>query len=311
MQSSDTHLLQDAISTLDKEESPDEIMKDEDILKGISLHDPVRIYMREISHVPLLNADEEILLARRIEEGDEEAKDKLIQGNLRLVVSVAKRFVGKGVPFLDLIQEGNIGLMKATEKFDYTLGYKFSTYATWWIRQSISRAIADTGKTIRIPVHMTDFINRVQRTAKSLVLELGREPSYEEIAARLGLKPSKVSEALRVCGDTVSLDTPIGEEEDNHLGDFIKDETHLSPLETALRDALKDDIEDALTTLNEREQSVLRLRYGLDGDMPYTLEEIGKMMGVTRERARQIESRALHKLSSPGCGTRLAVYMYA
>lgn len=264
-----------------------------------SVDDSVKIYLKDIGKVPLLTADQEIELAKRMEEGDEEAKHILSEANLRLVVSIAKRYVGRGMQFLDLIQEGNLGLMKAVEKFDYTKGFKFSTYATWWIRQAITRAIADQARTIRIPVHMVETINKQVRATRQLLQKLGREPSAEEIAAYLGCSVERVREIQKIAQDPVSLETPIGEEEDSHLGDFIEDHTSQSPSEVAEGNMLKEQLIQVLNTLTPREEKVLRLRYGLDDSHPRTLEEVGKEFNVTRERIRQIEAKALRKLRHP------------
>jgi RNA polymerase primary sigma factor len=267
------------------------------------------MYLKEIGKVPLLSADEEIELAKRMEQGDEEAKKRLCEANLRLVVSIAKRYVGRGMLFLDLIQEGNIGLMKAVEKFDVTKGYKFSTYATWWIRQAITRAIADQARTIRVPVHMVETINKLARIQRQLTLELNREPSEEEIAKKMNTTVDKVREIYKISQDPVSLETPIGEEDDSHLGDFIKDERNLSPEEFATNEMLKDEISQVLETLTEREEKVIRLRFGLEDGKPRTLEEVGQMFGVTRERIRQIEAKALRKLRHPSRSRKLRDYM--
>ena len=276
-----------------------EIMNDKDILDGVSLEDPVRIYLKEIGNIPLLTAEEEVFLAQRIEQGDVAAKKQLIEANLRLVVSIAKKFVGRGMSFLDLIQEGNIGLMKAVEKFDYRKGNKFSTYATWWIRQSITRGIADTGKTIRVPVHMVETINKTMRTSRLLLQELGREPTSQELADKLGMSVQKVEEILKTSRDPVSLDTPIGEEEDSQLGDFIPDDTSISLIDSVSRTMLKKELDEAMKSLNDRERDVLKLRFGLQDGRPRTLEEVGKEFNVTRERIRQIEAKALRKLRNP------------
>ncbi|MBQ6381300.1 MAG: RNA polymerase sigma factor RpoD [Clostridia bacterium] len=271
--------------------------------------DPVKVYLKEIGKVPLLTPEEEIDLAMRIAENDEAAKRRLSEANLRLVVSIAKRYVGRGMQFLDLIQEGNLGLIKAADKFDYTKGFKFSTYATWWIRQAITRAIADQARTIRIPVHMVETINKVKKANSQLLHENGRDPTPEEIAERLGMPADKVREILRVAQEPVSLETPIGEEEDSHLGDFIPDDTSLSPIDAATMDALKRDLAAVLKTLTDREASVLRMRFGLDDGQPKTLEEVGTKFGVTRERIRQIEAKALRKLKHPSRIKKLADYM--
>ncbi|WP_067931074.1 RNA polymerase sigma factor RpoD [Alicyclobacillus kakegawensis] len=276
---------------------------------GVKISDPVRMYLKEIGRVPLLSAQEEIELAKRIEEGDEEAKQRLTEANLRLVVSIAKRYVGRGMLFLDLIQEGNLGLIKAVEKFDYRKGYKFSTYATWWIRQAITRAIADQARTIRIPVHMVETINKLIRVSRQLLQELGREPTAEEIAAEMDMSPEKVREIQKIAQEPVSLETPIGEEDDSHLGDFIPDDEALAPADAAAYELLKEQLEDVLDTLTEREENVLRLRFGLDDGRTRTLEEVGKVFGVTRERIRQIEAKALRKLRHPSRSKRLKDFL--
>lgn len=276
---------------------------------GVKISDPVRMYLKEIGRVPLLSATDEIELAKRIEDGDEEAKRRLAEANLRLVVSIAKRYVGRGMLFLDLIQEGNLGLIKAVEKFDYRKGYKFSTYATWWIRQAITRAIADQARTIRIPVHMVETINKLIRISRQLLQELGREPSAEEIAAEMDLSPEKVREIQKIAQEPVSLETPIGEEDDSHLGDFIPDDEALAPADAAAYELLKEQLEDVLDTLTEREENVLRLRFGLDDGRTRTLEEVGKVFGVTRERIRQIEAKALRKLRHPSRSKRLKDFL--
>lgn len=294
----------------------DEEMEDEEfdlndlsVPPGVKINDPVRMYLKEIGRVPLLSADEEIQLAHRIENGDEEAKRRLAEANLRLVVSIAKRYVGRGMLFLDLIQEGNMGLIKAVEKFDYKKGFKFSTYATWWIRQAITRAIADQARTIRIPVHMVETINKLIRVSRQLLQELGREPSPEEIAEKMDLTPEKVREILKIAQEPVSLETPIGEEDDSHLGDFIEDQEALAPSDAAAYELLKEQLEDVLDTLTDREENVLRLRFGLDDGRTRTLEEVGKVFGVTRERIRQIEAKALRKLRHPSRSKRLKDFL--
>jgi RNA polymerase primary sigma factor len=276
---------------------------------GIKINDPVRMYLKEIGRVQLLSADEEVQLAKRIEKGDEEAKRRLAEANLRLVVSIAKRYVGRGMLFLDLIQEGNMGLIKAVEKFDHGKGFKFSTYATWWIRQAITRAIADQARTIRIPVHMVETINKLIRVSRQLLQELGREPAPEEIAAEMELSVEKVREIMKIAQEPVSLETPIGEEDDSHLGDFIEDQEALAPADAAAYELLKEQLEDVLDTLTEREENVLRLRFGLDDGRTRTLEEVGKVFGVTRERIRQIEAKALRKLRHPSRSKRLKDFL--
>ena len=276
---------------------------------GISIEDPVRMYLKEIGKVPLLSAEEEIDLAMRMEAGDEEAKKRLAEANLRLVVSIAKRYVGRGMLFLDLIQEGNLGLIKAVEKFDYRKGYKFSTYATWWIRQAITRAIADQARTIRIPVHMVETINKLIRVSRQLLQELGREPLPEEIAEEMGMPVERVREILKISQEPVSLETPIGEEEDSHLGDFIQDDNVPVPADAAAFTLLKEQLVEVLETLTEREQKVLRLRFGLDDGRARTLEEVGKEFNVTRERIRQIEAKALRKLRHPSRSRKLRDYL--
>ncbi|GGN96697.1 RNA polymerase sigma factor RpoD [Saccharibacillus kuerlensis] len=276
---------------------------------GIKINDPVRMYLKEIGRVPLLSADDEVGLAKRIKEGDEEAKRRLAEANLRLVVSIAKRYVGRGMLFLDLIQEGNMGLIKAVEKFDYQKGFKFSTYATWWIRQAITRAIADQARTIRIPVHMVETINKLIRVSRQLLQEYGREPSPEEIAAEMELSVEKVREIMKIAQEPVSLETPIGEEDDSHLGDFIEDQEALAPADAAAYELLKEQLEDVLDTLTDREENVLRLRFGLDDGRTRTLEEVGKVFGVTRERIRQIEAKALRKLRHPSRSKRLKDFL--
>ena len=281
---------------IDKEE---EVEIDLSIPEGIALDDPVRMYLKEIGRVPLLSAEEEVELAQRMEAGDETARHRLEEANLRLVVSIAKRYVGRGMLFLDLIQEGNLGLLKAVEKFDYSKGYKFSTYATWWIRQAITRAIADQARTIRIPVHMVETINKLIRVSRQLLQELGRDASPEEIAKEMGLSAARVREIMKIAQEPVSLETPIGEEEDSHLGDFIEDEAALDPADAASMMLLKEQISEVLKTLAPREAEVLRLRFGLEDGRSRTLEEVGQSFGVTRERIRQIEAKALRKLRHP------------
>ena len=304
----------------DFEEEPDiEDLKEVEELKldeitdtsfeGISVDDPVRMYLREIGKIPLLTFDEELDLAKRILEGDEEAKQKLAESNLRLVVSIAKKYVGRGMLFLDLIQEGNMGLIKAVEKFDYTKGFKFSTYATWWIRQAITRAIADQARTIRIPVHMVETINRLIRTSRLLLQRLGREPSPEEIAKEMDLPVEKVMEIQKIAQDPVSLETPIGEEDDSHLGDFIQDEDSPAPQDSASFTLMKEQLDEVMNTLTPREAKVLKLRFGLEDGRARTLEEVGKEFEVTRERIRQIEAKALRKLRHPSRSKRLRDYM--
>mgnify|MGYP000949511621 FL=1 len=283
---------------IDKDEV-EEVEIDLSVPEGVALDDPVRMYLKEIGRVPLLTAEEEVDLARRMEAGDESARHRLEEANLRLVVSIAKRYVGRGMLFLDLIQEGNLGLLKAVEKFDYSKGYKFSTYATWWIRQAITRAIADQARTIRIPVHMVETINKYIRISRQLLQELGRDPTPEEIAKHMGLSALRVREIMKIAQEPVSLETPIGEEEDSHLGDFIEDEAALDPADAASMMLLKEQIADVLKTLAPREAEVLRLRFGLEDGRSRTLEEVGQSFGVTRERIRQIEAKALRKLRHP------------
>ena len=294
---------------IDNDTEEVEIIDDADILEGVSLEDPVRMYLKEIGKVPLLSADEEIKLAKRMEEGDEVAKKKLAEANLRLVVSIAKRYTGRGMSFLDLVQEGNLGLIKAVEKFDYRKGYKFSTYATWWIRQSITRAIADQARTIRIPVHMVETMNRVNRTSRRLLQEYGREPTPEEIAEAMNLPVERVLEISKISQEPVSLETPIGEEEDSHLGDFIQDEHIPVPADEAAHTLLREQLEKVMDTLSEREQKVLALRFGLEDGKPHTLEEVGREFQVTRERIRQIEAKALRKLRHPTRSRKLRDFL--
>ena len=293
-----------------KDDTPMEIEEiDLSLPKGISIDDPVRMYLKEIGKIPLLKPHEEVELARRMHEGDELAKQRLVEANLRLVVSIAKRYVGRGMLFLDLIQEGNLGLIKAVEKFDYVKGFKFSTYATWWIRQAITRAIADQARTIRIPVHMVETINKLIRVSRQLLQELGRDPKPEEIAKEMDMTEDKVREIMKIAQDPVSLETPIGEEEDSHLGDFIPDDDAPAPAEAAAYSLLKEQIEDVLGSLNEREQKVLKLRFGLEDGRARTLEEVGKEFDVTRERIRQIEAKALRKLRRPSRSKKLKDYL--
>ena len=292
-----------------EEEEVDMENIDLSVPEGVSIEDPVRMYLKEIGKVPLLSAEREIELAKRMEEGDEDAKKELAEANLRLVVSIAKRYVGRGMLFLDLIQEGNLGLIKAVEKFDYHKGYKFSTYATWWIRQAITRAIADQARTIRIPVHMVETINKLIRVSRQLLQELGREPLPEEIAKELDMPVERVREILKISQEPVSLETPIGEEEDSHLGDFIQDDNVPVPADAAAFTMLKEQLEDVLSTLTDREQKVLRLRFGLDDGRARTLEEVGKEFNVTRERIRQIEAKALRKLRHPSRSRKLKDYL--
>ena len=310
----------------DLEDMDDELMDDDDVVltdedevdvenidlsvpEGVSIEDPVRMYLKEIGKVPLLSAEEEIELAKRMEKGDEEAKKKLAEANLRLVVSIAKRYVGRGMLFLDLIQEGNLGLIKAVEKFDYRKGYKFSTYATWWIRQAITRAIADQARTIRIPVHMVETINKLIRVSRQLLQELGREPTPEEIAAEMNMPVERVREILKISQEPVSLETPIGEEEDSHLGDFIQDDNVPVPVDAAAYTLLREQLEEVLNTLTDREKKVLSLRFGLEDGRGRTLEEVGKEFNVTRERIRQIEAKALRKLRHPTRSRKLRDYL--
>ncbi|MCR5237902.1 MAG: RNA polymerase sigma factor RpoD [Lachnospiraceae bacterium] len=294
---------------IEAEEEVDVENVDLSIPDSVSIEDPVRMYLKEIGKVPLLSAEEEVELAKRMELGDQEAKNKLAEANLRLVVSIAKRYVGRGMLFLDLIQEGNLGLIKAVEKFDYRKGYKFSTYATWWIRQAITRAIADQARTIRIPVHMVETINKLIRVSRQLLQELGREPTPEEIAAEMNMPVEKVREILKISQEPVSLETPIGEEEDSHLGDFIQDEQVPVPADAAAFELLKEQLNEVLDTLTEREQKVLRLRFGLDDGKARTLEEVGRQFNVTRERIRQIEAKALRKLRHPSRSRKLKDYL--
>ncbi len=285
------------------------LLDDNTLTKDLNINDPVRMYLKEIGQIKLLTNEEELDLADRILAGDEQAKTILAEANLRLVVSIAKRYVGRGMLFLDLIQEGNIGLMKAVEKFDVSKGYKFSTYATWWIRQAITRAIADQARTIRVPVHMVETINKLARIQRQLTLELNREPSEEELAKKMNTSVDKIREIYKISQEPVSLETPIGEEDDSHLGDFIKDEHNMSPEEYATNEMLKDEISDILLTLTEREEKVIRLRFGLEDGKARTLEEVGQLFGVTRERIRQIEAKALRKLRHPSRSRKLRDYL--
>ena len=298
-----------AQADIDEEKGEEETDIDLSIPEGISIDDPVRMYLKEIGRVPLLSADEEIALAKRMEAGDEEAQKELAEANLRLVVSIAKRYVGRGMLFLDLIQEGNLGLIKAVEKFDYNKGYKFSTYATWWIRQAITRAIADQARTIRIPVHMVETINKLIRVSRQLLQQLGREPAPEEIAEAMEISVERVREIMKIAQEPVSLETLIGEEEDSHLGDFIEDQDAPAPAEAASFMLLKEQLEEVLDTLTEREERVLRLRFGLDDGRARTLEEVGQNFGVTRERIRQIEAKALRKLRHPSRSRKLKDFL--
>jgi RNA polymerase primary sigma factor len=313
----DFTLIIDDDEDVDSESEDDGIVVDENgeididasLTKGIAVDDPVRMYLKEIGKVPLLSAEEEIELAKRMENGDEEAKKRLCEANLRLVVSIAKRYVGRGMLFLDLIQEGNLGLIKAVDKFDYRKGYKFSTYATWWIRQAITRSIADQARTIRIPVHMVETINKLIRVSRQLLQTYGREPSPEEIAKEMGISVDKVREIQKIAQEPVSLETPIGEEEDSHLGDFIPDEDVPAPAEAAAFSMLKEQLVEVLDTLTERERKVLKLRFGLEDGRSRTLEEVGKEFDVTRERIRQIEAKALRKLRHPSRSKKLKDYL--
>ncbi len=301
------------IDVMDEVKEEETVSEKEDdsisVPEGVNIDDPVRMYLKEIGKVPLLTAEEEIDLAQRMGQGDESAKRKLVEANLRLVVSIAKRYVGRGMLFLDLIQEGNLGLIKAVEKFDYQKGFKFSTYATWWIRQAITRAIADQARTIRIPVHMVETINKLIRVSRQLLQEYGREPLPEEIAAEMGIPEDKVREIMKIAQEPVSLETPIGEEEDSHLGDFIPDDDAPAPAEAAAFTLLKEQLMDVLDTLTSREEKVLRLRFGLDDGRARTLEEVGKEFNVTRERIRQIEAKALRKLRHPSRSKKLKDYL--
>ena len=300
-------LAEAGIQIVDEAERDRELF--EQALTDVGLDDPVKMYLKDIGRVPLLTADEEVELAKRMQENDEAAKKRLSEANLRLVVSIAKRYVGRGMLFLDLIQEGNLGLMKAVEKFDYQKGFKFSTYATWWIRQSITRAIADQARTIRIPVHMVETINKLTRVQRVLLQELGREPTPSEIAEKMGITEERVHEILKIAQDPVSLETPIGEEEDSHLGDFIEDEKTATPSDSVASTMLKEQLFGVLDTLTPREEKVLRLRYGIDDGKPRTLEEVGKEFNVTRERIRQIEAKALRKLRHPSRSKKLKDFL--
>ena len=311
-ENSGDELLLDNDMDMDGREDEEEVELDKidlSVPEGVSIEDPVRMYLKEIGKVSLLSADEEIELAKRMEKGDEAAKKRLAEANLRLVVSIAKRYVGRGMLFLDLIQEGNLGLIKAVEKFDYRKGYKFSTYATWWIRQAITRAIADQARTIRIPVHMVETINKLIRVSRQLLQELGREPTPEEIAEEMDMPVDRVREILKISQEPVSLETPIGEEEDSHLGDFIQDDNVPVPADAAAFTLLKEQLVEVLSTLTDREQKVLRLRFGLDDGRARTLEEVGKEFNVTRERIRQIEAKALRKLRHPSRSRKLKDYL--
>ena len=311
-ENSGDELLLDNDMDMDGMEDEEEVELDKidlSVPEGVSIEDPVRMYLKEIGKVSLLSADEEIELAKRMEKGDEAAKKRLAEANLRLVVSIAKRYVGRGMLFLDLIQEGNLGLIKAVEKFDYRKGYKFSTYATWWIRQAITRAIADQARTIRIPVHMVETINKLIRVSRQLLQELGREPTPEEIAEEMDMPVDRVREILKISQGPVSLETPIGEEEDSHLGDFIQDDNVPVPADAAAFTLLKEQLVEVLSTLTDREQKVLRLRFGLDDGRARTLEEVGKEFNVTRERIRQIEAKALRKLRHPSRSRKLKDYL--
>ncbi len=297
----------DSEKTLTKDEPL--ILNDDEITKDVNINDPVRMYLKEIGKISLLSAEEELDLSKRAATGDEMAKNILAESNLRLVVSIAKRYVGRGLLFLDLIQEGNIGLMKAVDKFDYDKGFKFSTYATWWIRQAITRALADQARTIRVPVHMVETINKMARIQRQLTLELNREPSEEEIAKKMGITVEKVREVIKISQDPVSLETPIGEEDDSHLGDFVKDVNTMTPEEYATNEILKEEIKSVLETLQEREQEVLELRFGLIDGTSHTLEEVGRKFNVTRERIRQIEAKALRKLRHPSRAKKLKDFL--
>ncbi len=305
-------LSENHIQVVSENEEDDEdpsTTSNELLTKDLTINDPVRMYLKEIGQIKLLTTEEELELADKIAQGDEQAKATLAEANLRLVVSIAKRYVGRGMLFLDLIQEGNIGLMKAVEKFDVTKGYKFSTYATWWIRQAITRAIADQARTIRVPVHMVETINKLARVERQLTLELNREPTEEELAKKMGTSVDKIRDIYKISQEPVSLEIPIGEEDDSHLGDFIPDETNMSPEDFAVNELLKDEISEVLLTLTEREEKVIRLRFGLEDGRPRTLEEVGQLFGVTRERIRQIEAKALRKLRHPSRSRKLKDYL--
>jgi RNA polymerase primary sigma factor len=299
----------EAIDGAVAEPATEEVEVDLSVPEGVGIDDPVRMYLKEIGRVPLLTPEEEVALAKRMENGDDEARRRLAEANLRLVVSIAKRYVGRGMLFLDLIQEGNLGLIKAVEKFDFRKGFKFSTYATWWIRQAITRAIADQARTIRIPVHMVETINKLIRVSRQLLQELGREPSPEEIAKEMNISEDKVREIMKIAQEPVSLETPIGEEEDSHLGDFIEDHDARAPAEEASFTLLREQLDEVLKTLTDREQRVLRLRFGLDDGRARTLEEVGQKFGVTRERIRQIEAKTLRKLRHPSRSKKLKDYL--
>ncbi len=300
---------QDASGSSGTKEEEVKILSDDELTKDVNINDPVRMYLKEIGRISLLSSQEEMDLSIRVSMGDEDAKRILAESNLRLVVSIAKRYVGRGLLFLDLIQEGNIGLMKAVEKFDYDKGFKFSTYATWWIRQAITRALADQARTIRVPVHMVETINKMARIQRQMTLELNREPSEEELAKKMNISVDKVREVMKISQDPVSLDTPIGEEEDSHFGDFVPDKSNLSPEEYATNEILKEQIKEVLKTLQKREQEVLELRFGLLDGTCYTLEEVGKRFNVTRERIRQIEAKALRKLRHPSRAKKLKDFL--
>ena len=305
----DDEIDDDDEDDIDEEKIEEGIKKSVDIMAGVKVDDPVKMYLKEIGKIPLLTAEEEVSLAKRMEEGDIKAKRRLAETNLRLVVSIAKRYVGRGMQFLDLIQEGNMGLMKAVDKFDYTRGFKFSTYATWWIRQAITRAIADQSRTIRIPVHMVETINKLVRVQRQLLQELGRDPTNAEIAKEMGIDEQRVREVRKIAQEPVSLETPIGEEEDSHLGDFIEDETAVAPDEAANYTMLREKLDEILSTLTDRERKVLELRFGLTDGTPRTLEEVGKEFDVTRERIRQIEAKALRKLKHPSRSQKLKDFL--